>query len=157
MPYVIKQVPGACHDECAHPDLDHRTSAEPCRTATGEEIRDDEHAVAELEQARWRAGELLAAANSVAEGGPRSTAFTPSERADVDDAIGEAGGTVAAPLDGTTIHVERVSWAELNRRAGKPESTVAMVAQAGESNGWPAAHVAFARTAILDTFNGRGH
>lgn len=26
---------GACHDACAHPDLDHRTSGEPCRAPDG--------------------------------------------------------------------------------------------------------------------------
>jgi hypothetical protein len=25
----------ACHDDCAHPDLDHATSGEPCRASDG--------------------------------------------------------------------------------------------------------------------------
>jgi len=60
--------PERCHDDCQHPDLDHSTSDEPCRSADGTALTLPPHAATPTaERLEYLRGELRAASISYAE------------------------------------------------------------------------------------------
>lgn len=104
----------------------------------------DPVAVATIEEARWRAAEELAEANSIAETGCADRAFTPAERAEVDEHISNEGGTIGPLPDGYVIDVQPYWWVTLARQTDDTYR--------GIGDEVPPAHV---QQRILDAYNNR--
>lgn len=134
MPFTVTTYNGeACHDECAHPNLDHRASGEGCISSDGRWL-DDTRAVATIAQARDYADQrIFATARELEDPAVvrcRDTAFN----------LPETGGTIGPLPDGVVIEVSVTDWQDLAGRAG-------LIYAPGT----------FTVAEILDAFNGRSH
>lgn len=110
-PFIVRTYDGgACHDECAHPNLDHRASGEGCLSAD-ERWLDDRHAVETIEEAR----EHIVEGVGIPE--PETWAELNATHASIAE-LPESGGTVGPLSDGTIIEVRPVTYAELRGDAG---------------------------------------
>ncbi len=111
MPYIIDT-----REVAAPPNQDHGVRAAVLST----------FAVATLDEAQWAVAERIGDWHIAQEGMGAPGAFTPSERAEADAAIGKAGGSVR--LGGLVVEVWRASWDALvgpeNWGAGTTEADV---------------------------------
>lgn len=87
-------------------DCPHKVPAGDPYILTSEHTRPKAYAT--LGEARYAAGEALALANTDG----KNTAFTPSERGEIDACVDEAGGRVVG-LRGRVVTVRPVDWGEL--------------------------------------------